>query len=233
MQLWRDWLQNSGKKDSAQFLTRYFVNILPADGTLIAPLLLHARLLISTSIGTGSNIQDALMGPGHLLLTLVIIRSYLHRVPADDDLIWTLWTQGRLRRNWLPAEQAFAGVQGYIQIELNPLSELPKTNLVIERIIKFDKGETIPDNFCVFSVDTGGRAAFIWPISVVVGLSGGSLTSHDAPSISKMTKPRPIPRRLKRTRDSEVEKEESPEQQVADGNGPRRSRRFKPNSTAL
>lgn len=226
MQIWSNWLKTSAKKDSGQFLTQYSVNILPADSTLIAPLLLHARQFIETS-NVSNDIQNALMGPGHILLSLVVIRSYLHRGPADDDLIWSLWTQGRLRRNWLPAEQAFAGLQGFSQVDLDQFGQLPKTNLSIEQIIKFDTNESVPKDFTIISVDTADGAPFLWPASNAAGMSGGSMEVVNSSGTDVSRQPRPVPRR-KRVHDDGVV--DGAGQADLDNDGPRRSQRLKRDS---
>lgn len=136
--------------------------------------------------------RDLVHGPGLLLLQLVILRTYLHRQPRDDDHIWHLWRQDRIVRTWTPFEVTLAASRGQSQMELESDGRIRYLTTKGERGVTYVDG-SLPTGTHLVHIVTNGTSPHIWPNGVTAGLIGEPLVFE-----VRVAGPPPKPRSLKK-----------------------------------
>ncbi|KAF8516236.1 hypothetical protein JB92DRAFT_3311114 [Gautieria morchelliformis] len=120
MDLWADWQDPVTSKGLAceqhrsMFHTYYHVPLMAGDASIVVDACEQVTWKLN-----GRNLDPdhrfmlttLSLGPGQLLLKMVVLRVYFGLRPGHDHEVWELWREGRIQRVWSDYELAMSAAQ--------------------------------------------------------------------------------------------------------------------------
>lgn len=151
------------------FLTSHFCNILPGDASLIPPLLVdiqrHYQSTSKNGSGSRMSLHALIYGTANILFHIVIIRTYLGRLPMDDMTIYRLMSSKLpgvpIIRLPCDVEQALAACDG---AEDTRKAHHTDTAVLYTSILQASAIEPVWDGL-IACIHTATEHTFQWPSS--------------------------------------------------------------------
>jgi hypothetical protein len=146
----------------------FCVPILPGDASLIEDFLADIDIQLRNETGSTAH-SLRLLHIGPVLFSLVILRVYLGRSHENDQDIFQLAKQNKIRRIWTPHEQALAACHGESNTSPNFPLVAPPTPLLYGITVVSDAELEVSDDEPLVIIES--LEAIRWTSST--GLSGG------------------------------------------------------------